>query len=41
VDHGGEDLGLAVMAASALPRVPESMGVESDSVGVGDHREVV
>jgi len=41
VDHGGEDLGLTVLAASALLRVPGSTGLGSDSVDVGDSREVV
>ena len=41
MDHGGEDLGLAVLAASALLRVPGSTGLGSDSVDVGDSREGV
>ena len=41
MDHGGEDLGLTVVAASALLRVPGSTGLGSDSVDVGDFREGV
>jgi hypothetical protein len=38
--EGEEDPGLAVMEESAPPRDPAAEGVESDSAGAGDHRDV-